>query len=239
VRDERGAECGEKDAGGAMVDPLAADPHPPSGEVEPDEPLSVAEWGLHLRDSDVDLIGIRGRKFTRILVLAGLLAGLCAFSGCGDDDDVASTTPTATTPAGTATTESTPRTETEREAEEPAETETEPAEGPEDVPGGEDMPGGAGDEEPARTLALFTARGGRITPRVVRVPAFIAVKVELRSADGQTYALRFGDTTITAGGELSSVGKTIDGLRPGEAIMGKPAGPGNPVRIEATAEPGP
>ena len=128
-----------------------------------------------------------------------------------------------------------PRTETEREPQEPAETEaeTEPSEGP------EEMPGGAGDEEPARTLALFTARGGRITPRVVRVPAFIAVKVELRSADGETYSLRFGDTAITAGGQLSSVSTTIDGLRPGEAVTGRPGAAGNAVRIEATAEPGP
>ena len=101
------------------------------------------------------------------------------------------------------------------------------------------MPGGAGDEEAARVLALFTARGGRITPRVVRVPAFIQVKVELRSADGQTYGLRFGDTTITAGGQFDSVSTTIPGLRPGKAVMGTPIGAGNPVRIEATAEPGP
>jgi hypothetical protein len=184
-----------------------------------------------LRDSNVDLIGISGRKFTRILVLAGLLAGFSAVSGCGDDDD-GSTEPSRTTPADTPPAETTP-TETEPE---PVETETEEAR-TETSP--EDVPGGAGDEEPARTLALFTARDGRIIPRVVRVPAFIAVKVELRSADGQTYALRFGDTTITAGGRLSSVATTIDGLRPGEAITGKPASQGNPVRIEATAEPGP
>jgi hypothetical protein len=198
-----------------------------------------------LLDSDVDLIGIWGRKFTRIVSFACLSAVVLVLIGCGGDDEGDSTSPAATAPAETATTESTPGTETEQEAEKPAETETEPSERPEDVPGGddvpggEDMPGGAGDEEPARTLALFTARGGRITPRVVRVPAFIAVQVELRSADGQTYALRFGDTTITAGGELSSVSTTIDGLRPGEAITGKPASQGNPVRIEATAEPGP
>ncbi len=48
----------------------------------------------------------------------------------------------------------------------------------------EDEPGGAGDEEPARTLALFTGEGGRITPRTVRVPAFISIRVELRSEDG-------------------------------------------------------
>ena len=155
--------------------------------------------------------------------------------GCGGDDDDATTPATTTEPAETARTESTPATGTETEAEPPAEAETEtaPAEAP------EDMPGGAGDEEPARTLALFTARGGRITPRVVRVPAFIAVTVELRSADGAIYSLRFGDRTITAGAELSSVSTTIDGLRPGERITGRPGAAGNTVRIEATAEPGP
>lgn len=188
-----------------------------------------------LPDSTLGLIGIRARKFTRIVVLTGLVAGVLALPGCGGDDETDSTAPAATTPTETAATESTP-TETEEEeppAETGAETETEPAQEP------ESMPGGAGDEEPARTLALFTGRGGRIIPRVVRVPAFIQIKVELRSADGATYALRFGDTTIRAGGELSSVSRTIDGLRPGEAIAGTPEGSGNRVRIEATAEPGP
>ena len=69
---------------------------------------------------------------------------------------------------------------------------------------------------------------GRITPRVVRVPAFISIQVELRSKDGREYGLRFGDVTITAGGGLSSVSTTIDGLRPGKAIVGKPTGRGQP-----------
>ena len=179
-------------------------------------------------------IGIWRRKFIRVLVLAGLLAALPGASGCGGDDNTdATTTPTV------AETETTPTlthgVETIRERTTEAQTETtRPAE-----TSPESMPGGAGDEEPARTLALFTARGGRITPRLVRVPPFIAVKVELRSADGASYSLRFGDTTITAGGQLSSVSTTIDGLRPGAAIVGRPQGAGNPVRIAATAEPGP
>jgi hypothetical protein len=172
-----------------------------------------------------------GRKFTRNLAVLGLIAGVFAISGCGGDEEEASTTPSNTTQAETATTESVP-TETD-EAPPPAETTPEPATTP------EDMPGGAGDEEPARTLALFTADGGRIRPRVVRVPAFISIQVELRSADGQGYGLRFGDTTIEAGGDLNSASTTIDGLRPGKAIMGRPTLGGNSVRIEATAEPGP
>lgn len=158
-----------------------------------------------------------------------------AGSGCGGDDDAPPSTPATTAVTETAATQTEgARNETEQEsAETETESETEPAESP------EDEPGGAGDEEPARTPALFTAEDGRITPRVVRVPAFISIQVELRSRDGREYGLRFGDVTITAGGELNSVSTTIDGLRPGKGIVGKPTGAGNTVRIEATAEPGP
>src|SRR5215210_1362852 len=177
-------------------------------------------------------IGICPQKFTRKLVSVALIALALAVSGCGGDDEDSSTAP-AVTEVQTGATESVPtETEAGTEAAPPA-TETTPTESP------EDMPGGAGDEEPARTLALFTARDGQIRPRVVRVPAFISVQVELRSADGATYKLTFGDVGLEAGGELNSVSTTIDGLRPGEAIVGKPSGAGNRVRIEATAEPGP
>ena len=176
-------------------------------------------------------------KSSRTPVAAAALALMLALSGCGGDDEEASTTPAATTPAETAETEL-ERPETERE-EQPNEVETGTETGTARAESPEDQPGGAGDEEPARTLALFTARDGRISPRVVRVPAFISVRAELRSADGASYGLRFGDTTIRAGGELSSASATLDGLRPGEAIVGRPMGRGNPVRIAATAEPGP
>jgi hypothetical protein len=90
---------------------------------------------------------------------------------------------------------------------------------------------------------LFTGEGGRITPRVVRVPAFISIRVELRSADGQEYGLLFVNETsrvsMRISGALGSTSSTIDGLRPGQAIIGKPVGTGTRVRIEATAEPGP
>jgi hypothetical protein len=187
-----------------------------------------------LRDSARSLIGISPRKFTVNLSAAVVIALAMAVSGCdGDDEESSATLPTdtVTTPTQTATVEA--PTETEQESPE-AETEAAPGE-----TGPEDQPGGACDEEPARTLALLTAEDGRITPRVVRVPAFIAIQVELRSKDGRKYGLRFGDVTITAGGGLSSVSTRIDGLRPGKAISGEPTGPGNPVRIEATAEPGP
>jgi hypothetical protein len=180
------------------------------------------------RHSTVDLIGIRGRKFTRNLALAGLIALFFAISGCGGDDEPAKTTPATTAETDTATTETmtTPVV---------THTETTPAEtAPSTGTSPEDQPGGAGDEEPARTLALFTARGGQIRPRLVRVPPFISVQVELRSADGGDYALRFGSVTVKPG-----AGHTFDGLRPGESIMGRPVGQGNPVSVSATAEPGP
>lgn len=177
------------------------------------------------------MIGKSVHKSSRNFVLVVGIGLLLAFSGCGDDEEPSSTS-AMTAPAETATTES-ESTPTETEQESPG-TDTAPTES---LP--EDQPGGAGDEEPARTLALFTAKDGRITPRVVRVPAFISIQVELRSPDGERYSLRFGDVTVTAGGALNSVSTTIDGLRPGKAIVGTPEGPGNRVRIEATAEPGP
>jgi hypothetical protein len=185
-----------------------------------------------LCDSALSLIGISRWKFSANVGTALVLAVAFAVSGCGGDDEEPSSTPATTAPAETATaaTESTP---TETKQKSPA-TDSAPTES---AP--EDEPGGAGDEEPARTLALFTAKDGRITPRVVRVPAFISIEVQLRSADGEKYKMRFGDVSITAGGGLSSVSTTIDGLRPGKAIVGTPEGPGNRVRIEATAEPGP
>jgi hypothetical protein len=186
-----------------------------------------------LCDSALTAIGICPQKFTRKLALAGVFALLLACAGCGGDDEAASTAPSTSTEAVTTHTEPTPtEAATERSL-----TETATA-APETSP--EVMPGGAGDAEPARTLALFTGRDGRITPRVVRVPAFIAVQIELRSGDGATYALRFGSITIKAGGNaLGSSSPTIDGLRPGETIVGRPTGQGNRVTISATAEPGP
>jgi hypothetical protein len=180
------------------------------------------------------MIGNFAQKSSRIFVLIVAIGLLIAVSGCGGDDEEPSSGSTSTAPTATSTETATVEAPTETEEEAPEdETETAPAESP------EDEPGGAGDEEPARTLALLTAKDGRITPRVVRVPAFISIEVQLRSADGAKYRMRFGDVTITAGGGLSSVSTTIDGLRPGKAIVGTPEGPGNRVRIEATAEPGP
>ncbi len=173
-----------------------------------------------------------------VLALLGLAFALGA---CGDDDEgrvsqesagtdtsPASTTPTDTTPAETA----------------PAETETAPEDAGAGVPDGhgggqaapEDRPGGAGDEIPASTQALFTGRAGEISPSIVRVPPFIAVRVQLRSGDGATYELSGGGKTVRAeGGSGEPV--VFDGLRPGKRLT--LTGTGGRVVIEASAEPGP
>src|SRR5213076_3155849 len=125
-----------------------------------------------------------------------------------------------------------PRTATETER---TQTATAPAAPTQTQTSPEQQPGGAGDEQPAQTQALFTGRNGRVTPRVVRVPAFLAIRVELVTADGAAYALRFGTRTLRAGPARGSVSASFAGLRPGRALTGVPVGGGNPVRVEATA----
>jgi hypothetical protein len=92
---------------------------------------------------------------------------------------------------------------------------------------------------PARAEALLTGRGGRITPRLVRVPQFISVRVVLRSADGEPYSLRIAGRSLRAGGALSSASAELDGLRPGRAYVATHEATGAKIRIEASAEPGP
>jgi type IV secretory pathway VirB10-like protein len=171
------------------------------------------------------------------------LALVLASGACGGDDEEPETTaspPPTTEETTTAETEQTategPTTEEETAPRPAPETETE-TEPPSTSP--EDQQGGAGDEEPARSLALFMVQNGRVTPRVVRVPAFISIRVELRANDGNTYALTIGGKTLAVGERVSSVSVTLDGLRPGDAYVGTLQGADGRVRIEATAEPGP
>ena len=183
------------------------------------------------------MIGNPRRCFSLLALLAAL--SLASFGCGGDDEDTDTSAQTDTAPAETRGEETAAETDTEAETEtEPAETETTPVE-TETEPAPEEEPGGAGDEEPARSLAMFTGRGGQITPRTIRVPAFLSIRVELRSADGRDYGLRIAGETLNVTGVLGSVSTTFDGLRPNQVLVGTPIGPGNRVRIEATAEPGP
>lgn len=172
----------------------------------------------------------------RKLVVFALLA--LAFGGCGGDDENAPATSTqANAPP---TTETTAPTDTESN---PA-TETLPNDGDGTGTGGgttapESQTGGAGDEVPAQTLALFTAKNGVITPRTVRVPAYISIRIELRSGDGNEYSLTFGDKTIKVVDPLHSVSTSFAGLKPGAKLVGTPTGASGKVVVSATAEPGP
>jgi hypothetical protein len=175
----------------------------------------------------------------RPVIGAVALALALAAAGCGGDDEEPETVATSPPPAETTETETETEAPTEPDttAEEPEpepETETQPA-----ATSPEDQPGGAGDEEPARSLALFTAENGRVKPRVVRVPAFISIRVELRASDGNSYGLTIDGRTLEVSDGLGSVSTTLDGLRPGDAYVGTLMGADGRVRIEATAEPVP
>jgi hypothetical protein len=162
---------------------------------------------------------------------------LCALAlaGCGDDEEGSPARTETDRPAETreaAPAVTTPPTA----APEPADTEAPatPEKGATTSP--EDSPGGAGDEVPASSQALLTGRGGEITPRVVLVPPYIAVKVELRSGDGARYTLSgHGRELAAEPGSAASV--TLEGLRPGDRYVLR-SGSGRVV-IEASAEPGP
>ena len=174
---------------------------------------------------------ISAKKRLSLTLACALLAAL---GGCGGDDEPAATTerPPESTPTQTATAPT--ETEEVRTGAPPRPPHAEPEE-----PSPEDRPGGAGDEEEARVPAQLTGRGGRITPRVVRVPPFLAIRVTLRSADGRAYGIRVGRKQVRTGGQVTSATLEIDGLRPGAAVTAEPVGEGNPVRIVANAEPGP
>jgi hypothetical protein len=84
---------------------------------------------------------------------------------------------------------------------------------------------------------VFTGRNGRLTPREIRVPAFIAIRVILRSADDGSYALRIGGERLGADATVKVDEAPLDGLLPNRSYEGR-TGAG-PVRIVASAEPGP
>ncbi len=173
-------------------------------------------------------------RATAAVVLAALV--LLVPAGCGGDDDEkdkqaggAGAGRTETT--GTATGETAPRaTETERAR-------TGQDSGGAKAPRGEDQPGGAGDEIPNTTQALITGRAGKLSPATVSVPPFIAITVELRSADGRDYSLRGGGKALAAGEGQNSDTVSFAGLRPGRKLV--LGGPQGRVTVTANAEPGP
>ena len=148
------------------------------------------------------------------------------FSACGGDDEedtAAETTPTTTAPAPVTT----PPPEVPDTTKEP-DPDAEPRTVPEEQ---------QGDEEAIRSEAVFTGRNGRLTPREIRVPAFIAIRVILRAQDEGSYTLRIGGQSLGVDASVSTDEINLDGLLPDESYQGK--GPNGNVRVVASAEPGP
>jgi len=94
----------------------------------------------------------------------------------------------------------------------------------------------SGDELPISTQALFTGKGGRISPAKVEVPPFIAVTVVLRSADGRTYDLEGPRRGLATTGKAQM---KLAGLRAGNRYVLKSRESPGKLVIEANAEPGP
>ena len=188
-----------------------------------------------------DRAGPAGGPGLRRGVAAVAVLAVVALSGCGGDDEPVSGDPrTSQSPELSTGTDRQPTDGTANE-EQPADTaattpETERTETEPRSP--EDEAGGAGDEEPIGVDAAFTGRAGKVTPRVVKVPPFIAITVTLTSADGDDYAIEIGGERIVVGAGTKRARVTLDGLRQGRSYRGTVAG-GGTVRVDASAEPGP
>jgi hypothetical protein len=163
---------------------------------------------------------IPSERRPRLAGLAALIA-LAALAGCGGGGkkETAATAPSQTQPPPA--TETTP-TSTQTS---PTQTNTSP----------EDQPGGAGDEQANSSKAEFTGRDGDIHPATIEVPAFIAVKVILRSADGASYAITVAGHDLSVGGGEDKASVTLSGLRPGRSYAVLVVGAPERLRILATA----
>ena len=160
-----------------------------------------------------------------------LAIGLLALVGCGGggstQTDVAVNSTPTTPPPPTATTPI--ETATAPVATQPTPTSTSP----------ESQPGGAGDETPISTQALFTGKGGDITPATIRVPPFISVKVVLHSADGASYAIEVAHHELMVDSGHPTATVPLSGLRAGKRYTVDVSGAPETLAIVANAEPGP
>jgi hypothetical protein len=167
---------------------------------------------------------------------------LIGVAGCGGDDEPMAQDPrTSQAPELSTGTDRQPTDGTESEAE-PANPDTsapEPKPPSTETSSPEDEPGGAGDEQPIGIDAAFTGKGGKLTPRQVQVPPFIAVTVHLESSDGREYQLQIGGQRLSVGSGRKEDSVTLAGLHQGGAYRGRLLGDGQVVRITANAEPGP
>lgn len=162
--------------------------------------------------------------------LLAALALALALGGCGSDaEKKASSAPVG--PSTSAPTQAPARTES-TQAQPPAQTEPRPT-----TSTGATTEPGAGDERPISTPVMVTGRGGRVRPKLVQVPAFIAVRITLRSSDQLTYQLDVEGKTIGVDVEKREASLMLGGLRPGKSYVAR--GPNGMVVISASGEPGP
>lgn len=179
-------------------------------------------------------------RFPRCLALALLAAFAVAGCGGGNTGTGPAGEPTASAPEATApptdatqpgTTAVTP----------PAPTQTAPAD--ERGGGGASAGGEAGDdggEQAVRVPASFVvAAGGRLTPRTITVPPFLAVEISLRADDGKPHRLLLQTTPPhalpVAPGKRAAVrirglragryAVLLDGRRAGALVAGGEVGP--------------
>jgi hypothetical protein len=141
------------------------------------------------------------------MLVAGLLAG-----GCGGSEERAASTATPTptpTPTPTVTPTASPT----------AFAPSAPAP-PENGP--EAQPGGAGDEEPIRQRVRLTIDDGGVTPRVVKVSAFLPVELVLRNATSgeQIVFVRAAKPSRAVSLATGETGRLrVDGLRRGRYVI--------------------
>lgn len=180
----------------------------------------------------------------RGLSVAALAGFGIALAGCGEKEEITSSPTPPPTERRQAPNESSVAPKPRRDPAPPGDRPERRGSGSPDGPKAgaserspEDGPGGAGDEIAARSQAMITGRRGRLSPRLVRVPPYIAIRVELRSADGRAYRLTGAGKTMRAGGSRPARAATFDGLRPGRRLTMR--GTGGRVVVEASAEPGP
>lgn len=176
---------------------------------------------------DTSSIGLRHRGLKSWALFVGI-SSILALVGCGDDERDAASIPAATTPTATA---------------EPTASAPSAPPPPTDAPGTGTATGGGdegGDEIPIRVPLRFELAGGAAEPRGAAVPGFLAIEIELVSADGAAHSVsltasgRSYGTRVPAGGSATI---EVPGLRPGryELLDG-----GEPVAlIVAGAQPGP
>jgi hypothetical protein len=181
--------------------------------------------------------GSRRRMLAVVALLAALAAAGCGggSTGTGPAGEPTASAPDATAPPPDATQPGTTAVTP------PATTQTETQTAPTDTDGtGGAQAGGDGGEQQVRVPAAFLAgAGGRLTPRTITVPPFLAVELSLRSGDGRPHRLVLRTTPphalrVGAGGRAAvriaglRAGRypvLLDGRRAGALVAGGEVGP--------------